>query len=638
MTVADYVAQTLADHGVRHVFMVAGGGAMFLNDAFGRERRIKYICNHHEQACAMAAEGYARMTGRIGVLNVTTGPGGINALTGVYCAWTDSIPLLIVSGQVKRETCLATYDIPGLRQLGEQEADIISMVKPMTKYATMITDPSTVRYHLEKALSVATSGRPGPCWLDVPLDVQASTIDPEGLAGYDDSEDQPRYDLNGLPCVAGEVLGRLRAAARPVILVGKGVRLANAMDAFETAIRRLQIPVVAAWSGIDLIPFDDPLYAGFSAGSGTRAGNFVVQNSDVLLVIGSRLSLRQVTHNWRAFARQAFKIQVDADAAEMSKPTVKPDLAVHCDARVFLDELNLQIETSGWDAGRHVEWLAWCRERVERYPVVLPRHRTLKGRLLNPYSFMEQLFLRLNANDVVVCGNASANAVASQTAKIRRGQRLLCNTGAGSMGYDLPAAIGAAVGREGGRVVCMAGDGSIQMNVQELQTIVHHHLPVKVFVLNNGGYLSIRTTQRKFFGDLVGESRASGVSFPDMVKVAAAYGLPAHRIDGTDFVGRIDEAMSGPGPVLCEVMLDPDHTVEPRSGSRQLPDGRIVSPPLEDMFPFLERDEFLSNMLIPACPSQDGPGIDAIQPSRQGGARHERAGRKAPVPLPLDPR
>ena len=596
---SDYLAQRLADFGVRHIFMITGGVAMHLNDSFGYEPRINCIFNHHEQASAMAAEGYARVTGKIGVINVTSGPGGINALNGVFGAWVDSIPMLVVSGQVKRETCISTYNLPGLRQIGDQEVDIISLAKPITKYAVMITDINLIRYHLEKALNLALIGRPGPCWLDVPIDVQSSLIDPASLPGYDPKEDQPNYLINQLPEICREVLHRLQHAHRPVILVGKGVRMAKAMDVFETVIRKLQIPVVAAWTGIDLIPYDDSLYCGCSADVGHRAGNFAVQNSDVLLAIGSRLGIRQVGFNWQAFARCAFKIQVDVDPAELNKPTVKPNLPVCCDARLFLEELDRQIDAAGSDPNRHSVWLTWCKERVARYPVVQPYQRSVQGRHINPYHFVDQLFRRLAVDDVVVCGNGSANVVTYQVATIRKGQLLFSNTGDASMGYDLPAALGAAVGREGKRVICLAGDGSIQLNIQELQTVYHHHLPVKIFVLNNDGYLSIRLSQGSFFKRFVGESPRSGVSFPDMLKLAQAYGLPALRIEGKQFEAMVDQALSSPGPFLCEVMLDPNQPFEPKVSSRQLPDGRMVSAPMEDLYPFLDRQELLSNLLIP---------------------------------------
>jgi acetolactate synthase-1/2/3 large subunit len=509
--------------------------------------------------------------------------------------------MLIISGQVKRETCMASYNLPGLRQLGDQEADILSMARGITKYAVLVDDPQSIRYHLDRALYLATSGRPGPCWLDIPVDVQSAMVDEASLAPYDPEEDKPHWDLELVSQQCRLIIERMKASPRPVIMAGSGIRHAKAVDIFDTVVHKLGVPVTTAWTH-DIIASDDPLYCGRPGTTGQRAGNFVVQNAETLLVIGSRLNIRQVSYNWKAFARQAFKIQVDADAAELAKPTVRPDLVIHCDARLFLEEMNRQLELMDYDPNQHAEWLAWCKERVARYPVILPKHYVFNGRI-NPYHFMEVLFQSLADDDVVVCGNASACIMAFQAAFLKKGQRLFSNSGAASMGHDLPAAVGAAFAREGKRAICLAGDGSIQLNIQELQTVVHHHLPIKIFVLNNGGYLSIRTTQLGFFGTLTGESPSSGVSFPDMVKIAIAYGVPAFRVDQADFTGCIREALVTPGPVLYEVMLDPQQTFEPRISSKQLPDGRIVSAPLEDMFPFLDRDELLENLLIPPMES-----------------------------------
>ncbi|MFH0926488.1 MAG: thiamine pyrophosphate-binding protein [bacterium] len=595
---SDYIVRFLADFGVKHIFMITGGGAMHLNDSFGKESRIQCICNHHEQACAMAAEGYARVSGKVGVINVTTGPGGINALNGVFGAWTDSIPMLIISGQVKRETYLASYNLPGLRQLGDQEVDIIRMAKGITKYAVLVDNPQTIRYHLEKALYLTTSGRPGPCWLDIPIDVQSSSIDETGLPSYDSELDRPKWNMPLLVQQCREVITRLQASPRPVIMIGTGIRLAQATEIFDTVIRKLGIPVTTAWTAHDLIATDDLLFCGRPGSVGDRAGNFTVQNAETLLVIGSRLNIRQVSYNWQSFARHAFKIQVDVDEHELNKPTVKPDIAIHCDAKLFLMELNRQLDVIDYDSSRHTKWLTWCRERVTRYPVVLPKHRSNNG-LINPYHFIEELFGCLTADEVIVCGNGSACVIPFQAAYIQKGQRLFCNSGDASMGYDLPAAVGAAIARQGKRIICLAGDGSIQLNIQELQVIVHHQLPIKIFIMNNGGYLSIRQTQLSFFGCLIGEGPNSGVSFPDMVKIAQAYGIPSWRIDQSDFLSSIEKALNTAGPVLCEVMLDPEQPFEPKLSSKRLPDGRLVSAPLEDMYPFLEREELLSNLFIP---------------------------------------
>lgn len=591
---SDYVMKTLADWGVRHLFLVTGGGAMHLNDSTGKEKRLRYICTHHEQAAAMAAEAYARVTGSMGVLSVTTGPGGINALNGVFGAWTDSIPLLVVSGQVKRETCMASYALNGLRQLGDQESDIVRLVKGITKYAALILDPASIRYHLERARYLAVSGRPGPCWIDIPVDVQSALIDDHGLQPYAPSEDALVWEMAEVSRTCQQVVERIRKARRPVLLAGTGVRLAHAEVEFEALIRLLGIPVTTAWTH-DLIPSDDELFCGRPGAIGQRAGNFAVQNADLVLILGSRLNVRQVSYNWRSFAKKAFKIQVDVDPAELAKPLVRPDLPIHCDLKIFLNELIRQLRNDQYSPTAHQPWLAWCRERMQRYPPVLPRHRAAADQV-NPYHFVECLFEMLANDDVIVTGDGTACNVTFQAARIKKGQRLFSNSGSASMGYDLPAAIGAAVARPGKRVICLAGDGSIQLNLQELQTVVYHQLPIKIFVLSNGGYLSIRTTQATFFGNFVGESPASGISFPDMLKIADAYGIPALRINTAAQLGRMAEALSAPGPALIDVMLDPTQEFEPRLKSRQLPDGTIVTPELEDMYPFLDPEELKGNI------------------------------------------
>ncbi len=594
--VADYIFDHLADTGVKHVFLLTGGGAMFLNDALGHCHRLQYVCCHHEQACAMATEAYARVSGKLGVLSVTTGPGGINALNGVFGAYTDSIPMLIISGQVKLETCLASYNLPHLRQLGDQEVDIIRMVKGITKYAAFVSKPETIRHHLERAIHLATSGRPGPCWLDIPVDIQSAMIEPETLAAYDPAEDPFPSDRDRLPVICRQVVEQLKNARRPAVLAGTGVRLAGAVKLFETVTRKMGIPVTTAWTAHDLIASDDPLFCGRPSSLGDRPGNFTVQNSDVLLVLGSRLNIRQVSYNWKDFARNTFKIQVDVDPAELDKPTVKPDLAVTADLKDFLAELDRQLDAAGFDGRQHGDWLSWCRKRVSRYPAVTEKQRA--GPSINPYHFLDILIRKLAADDIIACGDGTACVVPFQVAHIKKGMRLFCNSGDASMGYDIPASVGAAIAGDGRRVICLAGDGSGHLNIQELQTIKHHHLPIKIFVLNNDGYLSMRLTQGGFFkGNFIGEGPRSGVSFPDFAKVAAAYGLPSTRIDQFDFGAALDEFLRAPGPGLCEVVLDRTQGFEPRLSARQLPDGTIVTASYEDMTPFLSREELAENML-----------------------------------------
>ena len=595
MRVSEYIANRLSEFGVHHVFMLTGGGSMFLNYAIGRHPQIKTIFNHHEQASAMAAEGYARITGKPGVVNVTTGPGGINTLNGVYGAFTDSIPMLIISGQVKRETYIRTYDLPDLRQLGDQEVDIVSMVRGITKYVVTVTDPQTIRYHLEKAWHLSQMGRPGPCWLDIPIDVQSSQIDESTLEGFASFMTPEPAPIQLSESVA-QALDKLKNAKRPVILTGSGVRISNTVDAFLDVVHKLGIPVTTGWTH-DTIASDDPVFCGRPGTIGTRGGNFAVQNSDVLLILGSRLNIRQTGYAFKSFARAAYNIWVDVDSAELNKPTIKPDMPIRADLRDFFKEMKSQLDD--WDTSQHSRWLAWCKELNKKYPAVLPKHREFNGGI-NPYHFMDTLFENLGRDDIVVTGNASACIVSFQAGKLKLGQRLFSNSGSASMGYDLPASIGAAVAGEGRQVICLAGDGSLQLNIQELQTVIHYQLPLKIFVLNNNGYLSIRTSQKGFFGGTVGESPDSGVSFPDTIKLAKAYGFSTWRLDSADFLFGLREVLSTPGPVVCEVVLDPTQGFEPRQSSKQLSDGRIVSAPLEDMFPFLERDELAKNMLIPS--------------------------------------
>ncbi len=593
--VADLIVRILEEHGIRHCFLVTGGGAMHLNDAFGRSRVIEWVSFHHEQACAMAAQSYFRLTGRMAAVNVTTGPGGTNAITGVYGAFVDSLAMLVVSGQVKRETTVRSTGLP-LRQLGDQEIDIVRLVEPITKWAVMLEDPRQVRFVVERALHLATTGRPGPVWIDVPMDVQGAIVETEELPGYEPA--RGARDPAELAAACHAVIERLAKAERAVIMPGSGVRLAGVYDDFRAFVDRVGAATVTAFNAHDLLPEDHPLYAGRPGTVGDRAGNFAVQNADFLLVLGCRLNIRQISYNWKSFARAASIAMVDVDEAELKKPTLRIDLPIHADLRDFFREILPMADHARSPA--HAQYVAWCRARRARYPVVLPEYGDQPSPV-NPYVFVDRLFAALPSDAIVVTGDGTACVATFQAAKIQQGQRLFSDSGSAPMGFDLPAAIGASIAAGRRQVVCVAGDGSMQMNLQELQTIATQRLPIALFVLNNGGYHSIRHTQAAYFPDNpVGCGPESRVGFPDFAKLAQAFGFAYARAESHgELDGAIRAALEAGAPALCEIVLDRAQPFAPKLASRRLDDGRMVSSPLEDLAPFLSRDELRENMLVP---------------------------------------
>ncbi len=590
---SDYLAAFFADHGVCDCFMVTGGGAMHLDDAIGHNENIRCTFNHHEQACAVAAEAYTRMTGKLALVCVTSGPGGTNAMTGVMGGWLDSIPMFVVSGQVKRET--TTWSCPqlGLRQLGDQEVHGVHSVGNMTKYAVMVTEPNDIAYHLEKALYLATEGRGGPVWLDIPLDVQGSQIETDELRrfdpvaeGYVCAEKPARETIR-------TILQKISEAKAPLLLVGTGVRLADAESELLQVIDKLKIPVVTAWNANDTVAFDNPYFAGMPGTVGTRAGNFAVQNCDLLLSLGCRLNIRMIGYNRFAFADKAYKIIVDIDEKELQKPTVRPDMPVCADVKDVLCAILQEAYTPN---PAHAWFVSWCRDLVARYPVVEPCYHTSGDAMLNPYVFLDTLFSQLSPDDRVICGNGSACVMTFQAGKIKQGQRMFTNSGCAAMGYGLPAALGVAVSDNSRRTICVDGDGSVMMNVQELATIAHNRLNVKIVLLNNNGYHSIRQTQTNLFKPpFVGIDPESGVGFPDFRLLAAAFGLKYFRADKEDGSAEVvRRALESDGACILEAVVDPSQNFAPKSSSRVLPDGRIVSSPPDDMAPFLDRTEFES--------------------------------------------
>lgn len=608
---ADYVADFLAAHGVKDCFTVVGGGAMHLNDAFGHHKDIVCTYNHHEQACAIAAEAYARLENRIAVVCVTTGPGGTNAITGVVGGWLDSIPMFIVSGQVRYDTTARyaeqfTGGLP-LRSVGDQEYDITKSVANMCKYAQMLEKPEDIRYMLEKAWHYATTGRPGPVWIDIPVNYQGTIIETDELLGYIPDEDT-QYKETLPPPVSDEMmqilLDKIQKAKRPCIYAGGGIRLSGAYDAFKKVVDILGVPVVTYWNSVDLMEEEHPLYCGRGGNMGDRAGNFAVQNSDLLLAIGTRLSIRQVGYNWETWAREAEVIMVDVDKAELHKPTLHVEMPVWADAKDFLERM-LEMLDSGQIKmlNPNESWREQCRKWKQQYPVTLPRHWEENGETANVFAFVRYLSERLPENSLTAVSNGACCVVGHQNWSMKRGTRFIINNAIASMGYGIPAAIGLCIAAGKQDTICLEGDGSIMMNLQELQTIVTNKLPIKLFLINNQGYHSIRQTQNNLFKEhsKVGIGPESGdLSFPDFHKLAAAFGYPYYSArSNAKMKEAVQTTLEEPGFVMCEIFTDTMQIWEPKSSTKKLPDGTLVSPPLEDLAPFLPREELKKNMFIP---------------------------------------
>lgn len=601
---ADYVADFLVEHGVTDCFSIVGGGAMHLNDALGHKDGLKVTYNHHEQACAIAAEAYARLDNRIAAVCVTTGPGGTNALTGVVGGWLDSIPMFIISGQVRYDTTARyalQYTGTPLRAMGDQEYDIVKSVEPMTKYATMIEKPEDIRYALEKAWHLATTGRPGPVWIDIPVNYQGGYIETDGLKGYDPTDDDALLPPPVNEEVIEEILGKIANAKRPVLHAGYGIRLSGGYEAFRRVVDKLNIPVVTYWNAIDLIEDEHPLYVGRAGNMGDRPGNWAIQNADLVVAVGTRISIRQVGYNWKTWARAAEVVMVDIDQAELKKPTLHVDMPIWADAKDFLDKMDKAIGNSPVYNGK--EWLKACQHWKKDYPVIQPKQWEENGSTANVYAFVKYMSSRLPENSLTAVSNGACCVVGHQTYEIKKGTRFANNSAIASMGYGLPAAIGTCIGGNRKETICLEGDGSIMMNLQELQTILTNKLPIKIFMINNSGYHSIRITQSNLFGEhtKVGIGEESGdLSFPDFKKIAEAFGYPYYGAHSNKEMKEVvDKALSLNGPAFCEIFTDTEQRWEPKSSTKRLEDGTLVSPPLEDLAPFLPREELKKIMFIP---------------------------------------
>ncbi len=599
MKLCDYLAKYLVSLGINTNFTVTGGGAMYLNASFGHVVGMKNIYVHHEQAAAIAAEAYYKMSNKLPLICCTTGPGGTNTLTGVLGAWLDSVPMLIISGQVKYSTTVRSTGLP-MRIYGDQEFDITKMVSSMTKYAEMILIPELIKYHIDKALWLALNGRQGPVWLDIPQNIQNAVIDEEKLIEFDPIEMRNRCALQVSDLVISLVQEKIIKAKRPVIYAGAEIRTANAYNDFIKLIERLNIPVVTSFDSIDLISEDNYLYAGRAGDVGNRFGNWTIQNSDFVLCIGNRLGVRQVSYATETWARKAFVVMVHEDPMELLKPVVHIELPIRAKIQDFIYKLLTAVPQK---LEPKIKWFEKCKEWKNNYPVLNPQRHCLQDKLVNPYYFMDLLSNFIPENTPIVSANGSACVVASSALKIKKGQRYIINCGCASMGYDLPAAEGACLANGSKMLICLAGDGSIQMNIQELQTIIQHDLPIKIFVLNNLGYHSIRLTQNSLFSELpeVGIGPESGdLSFPNMEKIAQAYGFPYFFIKNNSTIKMdLTRVFENDRKCICEVFLDISQKFEPKPTAKRLSDGTMVSPPLEDLAPFLSKKELEKIMLIP---------------------------------------
>jgi acetolactate synthase-1/2/3 large subunit len=587
---ADYVIQYLLDLGVDSVFTVTGGGAMFLNDALALNKKIQVICNHHEQASAMAAVAYSKYKNSYGVVILTTGCGATNALTGLLDAWQDNVPCIFISGQSKRkETTLNSKTL--LRQFGVQEADIISIVKPITKYAVMINEPTSIKKELDKAVRIAISGRPGPVWIDIPLDVQGAYIQEKQIKSFNAVYLEPSIKIKNEDIEHLKKL--LEKSERPIVIAGNGIRLGNAVENFKRFTNAFNIPFVTTYLSLDLLPSNHKLYIGRIGIKGDRPGNFSLQNSDLVISIGCRLSVAVTGFEYKFFAREAKVVVVDIDKNEHKKKTVKISKIIHGDANDFLNQMLAKKIKTNFNF-----WHDKCKKWKKDWPVYNPDMAT-EMRKISIYAFIFELSKALKKSNIVVSDAGSAYYATSQGIKLAKNIRYITSGAQADMGFTIPASIGASMANKKAVVIGITGDGSFQMNIQELQTIFHHKMPIKIFILNNNGYLSIRSTQKKFFqGRAIGTDKKSGVSFPDLQRISKAYNIKFSRVKTLCELKKYLKLFnSNKMPEVIEVLCPENEEIIPTVSSKRLLNGDLVSSPLEDMYPFLDRDIFLKNMI-----------------------------------------
>lgn len=586
MNVSEYIMERIAEEGVEKVFMVSGGGGMFLIEALGNNPKLQHVCNHHEQAVVMAAEGYQRATKNLGVALVTTGPAATNTLTGICCAWNDSIPLLVLTGQAKTPTLIGDT---GMRQRGTHEVNIVPIVKSVTKYAVCIKNVKEVRYHLEKALYLTKNGRPGPVLLDIPLDIQSAEIQPDEQEGYIPEKIEYENKID-------EVIAMLKQAKRPIILAGHGLELSKTEKFMLEIAEKYCFPVVTPKNGFEIIWETHPMLAGRIGINGQRAGNLAVQNADFILILGARLPLVTVGYETKLFAPNAKKVLVDCDKTQLEHCWIKTDLNVFADLKDFMPELAQKLSEEKFEYDSEF-WVNKIQEYRKKYPTVTEEVRKLKE-YVDSYFFFDVLSNYMTKDDVLVVDQGATFYSLTTAFKVKQGQLAFTNGGFSPMGYGLPASVGCCFAPNVRKVVSVNGDGGLQMNIQELQTIIHNNLDIKVFVFNNDGYLSIKHTQTNFFnGHLVGSNPESGVSCPDSIKIGTAYGFKTFRITNHKETAKvIEEVMQTTGPVLVEVMIAPMQPYYPKVTSKKFPDGHFESQPLDNMWPFLSEEEMKENM------------------------------------------
>ena len=614
MKVSDYITDYFVEKGLSDVFIITGGGSMHLNNSFAENKNLNVFCFHHEQSASIAAEGYFRVKNNPAILNVTSGPGGINALNGVFGAYVDSQAMIVISGQVKLSTCLSSYKTP-LRQLGDQETNIVPVVKSMTKYAVMIKNKTDIKKILDKAYFLATNGRPGPVWIDIPLDIQSADVNPNKLKGWNKSNLKslfPDKSINkntkveiksflkndNSKKITEFIKTKLHQSKKPVILLGNGVRISNSINSLLRLINILKIPVLTGWNAHDIILEDNPYYCGRPGTVGDRSGNICLQNSDLLIILGCRLNIRQISYNWKKFAEKAYKIMVDIDQTELDKPTLSIDKKICMNLNTFISSFLFNVNDY-IENDHHKKYLLWCKKKQTDYLVI--NEKVQYGKRINPYIFLDKLFNKLNKKDTVVTGNGSACVISFQVGRINKNFRLFTNSGCASMGYDLPAAIGAFIGSKN-RVICIAGDGSIMMNLQELETARYLKTNLKIFILNNNGYHSIRQTQKNFFDkSKIGVDKSNGISFPNFNRISDSFKIPNMIIKNLADIksNEFKRKFSSKSISIFNVFLDENIDFAPKLLSKKLPNGKIVSPSLDNMFPFLADDEMKNNVFKP---------------------------------------